>query len=64
VGVWRVVETVRVEFAGYGGPTGFGLNVQVLCGGQPEMLRLTIPLNPFMAETVVVYRALAPRLIV
>ena len=64
VRVLRAVETVRVEFAGYGGPTGFGLKVQVLCKGQPETLRLTFPLNPLIAETVAVYCALEPRLMV
>lgn len=55
VPVLRFVETVSVEFFGEGGSVSdAGLNVQVLRGGQPVTLRLTVPANPFKAVTVVV----------
>ena len=53
VPVFLAVETVRVEFAGDGGRvTEVGLKVQVLSGGQPVTLRLTVPVNPFSAVNV------------
>ena len=55
VGVLLPVDTLRVEFAGDGGKvTEVGLNVQLADDGQPVTLRLTVPVNPFSAVTVVV----------
>ena len=55
VGVLRFVETLRVEFAGEGGSVSdVGLKVQVLRGGQPVRLKLTVPAKPFSAVAVAV----------
>ena len=55
VGVLRLVETCRVEFAGEGGNvTDVGLKVQVARRGQPLILKLTVPAKPFKDVTVAV----------
>ena len=55
VGVFLLVPTLRVEFAGDGGRvTEAGINLQVPLAGQPVTLRFTVPANPFKAVTVVV----------
>ncbi len=41
--------------------TGLGLNVQVLFGGHPLTVRLTIPLKVFTGVSVTVYVAVWPR---
>jgi hypothetical protein len=53
VGVLLAVETVRVEFPEP--VTDVGLNWPVAPDGKPLTLRLTVPVNPFKAVTVVVY---------
>jgi len=53
--VLRFVDTVSVEFFGDGGSVSeVGLKVQLLRGGQPVMLRLTVPAKLLKAVTVVV----------
>ena len=55
LGVLRLVETRRVEFAGEGGSVSdVGLKVQVLRRGQPVILKLTVPAKPFKDVTVAV----------
>ena len=55
VGVLRLVETCRVEFAGEGGNvTIVGLKVQVARRGQPLILKLTVPAKPFKDVIVAV----------
>ena len=64
VGVFLLVPMLRVEVAGEGGRvTDVGTIRHVLFAGQPEMVRFTVPVNPFKAVTVVVYVVLVPRLI-
>ena len=63
-GVLRFVATVSDDVAGKGGFSDVGLKVQVLRGGQPATLRLTVPAKPFKDVTVVVYLAEEPRAIV
>jgi len=53
VGVFLPVDAVSVEVFGDGGKVNeVGFSVQVLDGGQPVTLRLTVPLKPFWAVTV------------
>ena len=53
VGVFLLVPTLTVEFAGDGGTvTDAGIILQLLLAGQPVTLRLTVPENPFKAVTV------------
>jgi hypothetical protein len=54
----EVVETVRVEFAV--GATGLGRE-HVAPDGQPATARLTLPLNPFNAVTVIAELTDPPR---
>ena len=62
----RLVETLRVEVAVPlgGGVTELGFRRQVLPGGHPETLRLTLLLKLFTDPTVTEYVVLDPREIV
>ncbi len=53
VGVFRLVETVRVEVPE---PPGIGLGPKLLLvwDGKPETLRLTLPVKPLLGLTVTV----------
>ena len=59
VGVLLLVATVKAEVEELGDVTvtGLGLNAQVLSGGQPLTVRLTIPLKVFTGVKVTVYVA-------
>lgn len=63
MGVFLPVATVKAEFEELGDVTvtGLGLNAQVLLGGQPLTVRLTIPLKVFTGVKVTVYVAVWPR---
>jgi hypothetical protein len=65
VGVVLLVATLKVDVAEPpdGTLTGLGEKLQVLLGGQPVALSMTLPLKVFRDFRVSVYFAVPPRLI-